>query len=587
MPAHSKPQQRRNAENDATPQRPAAPSIFSPAPALSSSIYQPAAASTTEAPASEQAAGAAPAGLNFHIGSIAIGPPAGVIQPKLMDGAAWVPGYAPEPAGPTNQTGLPDTLKHNTEQLGGVSLDDVRVHYGSDQPAQIDAAAYTQGSQIHVGPGQEQHLAHEAWHVVQQKQGRVQPTGEIGGQALNNDRGLEQEADQMGAQAATAAPSAAAAPPSQASAAPGVIQGVFNVTRKVFASQEDVEDWQDNIVAKIPKKFRGKISEDELIDHLKGWAAQPGDSVYFKNYDDLVRKAIEEIRRGQAAGLPEVAPQNIRTGAAQRYDSSRLGAAEKVSKLKDLRRIPSLESVLDDDIADFRNTDKMARIKHRENDIEYSIGYGGNLMLGGVPEHTYRELLDLAKTNSGYDDKRLAQTLLRALSGEDQVISALPAGARPYVTKIVGLFQGPEFRRAAMNLPAVMGALNKVISSGGDIFTTLYQDALFVIGEGEASAEGGSMRSQYHRRQVKEDDANFQSTAANEFDNLMTLADANGIDTTDDEAVKTFLRAVTKTGMQGLRQQFRVNGKDLGRSAAPDDVDMADASNDDEAMDED
>jgi hypothetical protein len=24
---------------------------------------------------------------------------------------------------------------------------------------------------IHIGPGQEKHLAHEAWHTVQQKQG--------------------------------------------------------------------------------------------------------------------------------------------------------------------------------------------------------------------------------------------------------------------------------------------------------------------------------------------------------------------------------------------------------------------------------
>lgn len=28
-----------------------------------------------------------------------------------------------------------------------------------------------EGAEIHVGPGQEQHLAHEAWHVTQQKAG--------------------------------------------------------------------------------------------------------------------------------------------------------------------------------------------------------------------------------------------------------------------------------------------------------------------------------------------------------------------------------------------------------------------------------
>jgi hypothetical protein len=53
-----------------------------------------------------------------------------------------------------------------------------------------------------VGPGQEEHLAHVAWHVVQQAQGRVQPTHQMkSGVPVNDDRGLEQEADQMGARA--------------------------------------------------------------------------------------------------------------------------------------------------------------------------------------------------------------------------------------------------------------------------------------------------------------------------------------------------------------------------------------------------
>lgn len=34
---------------------------------------------------------------------------------------------------------------------------------------------YEQGTDIHVGPGQEQHLPHEAWHEVSQRQGRVRP----------------------------------------------------------------------------------------------------------------------------------------------------------------------------------------------------------------------------------------------------------------------------------------------------------------------------------------------------------------------------------------------------------------------------
>src|SRR5690554_3825496 len=75
-----------------------------------------------------------------------------------------------------NKSGLPDNLKSGIENLSGYGMDDVKVHYNSSQPAQLNALAYAQGTDIHVAPGQERHLPHEAWHVVQQKQGRVRPT---------------------------------------------------------------------------------------------------------------------------------------------------------------------------------------------------------------------------------------------------------------------------------------------------------------------------------------------------------------------------------------------------------------------------
>ncbi|GAA0873876.1 hypothetical protein GCM10009118_02840 [Wandonia haliotis] len=101
-----------------------------------------------------------------------------------------------------NNTGLPDNLKSGIENLSGYSMDDVKVHYNSSQPATLQAHAYAQGTDIHVAPGQEKHLAHEAWHVVQQKQGRVKPTMQMKGTVpVNDDAGLEKEADVMGAKA--------------------------------------------------------------------------------------------------------------------------------------------------------------------------------------------------------------------------------------------------------------------------------------------------------------------------------------------------------------------------------------------------
>ncbi|MBE9006505.1 DUF4157 domain-containing protein [Fortiea sp. LEGE XX443] len=115
------------------------------------------------------------------------------VQPKLA-----LQTKAEDTSVKTNVTGLPDNLKTGIENLSGYSLDDVRVHYNSPKPAQLQALAYAQGTDIHVAPGQEEHLPHEAWHVVQQMQGRVKPTMQMMELQINNNEALETEADVMG-----------------------------------------------------------------------------------------------------------------------------------------------------------------------------------------------------------------------------------------------------------------------------------------------------------------------------------------------------------------------------------------------------
>jgi hypothetical protein len=109
-------------------------------------------------------------------------------------------------------TGLPDALKAGVEALSGIPMDGVRVHYRSAEPAQLQAHAFTRGADIHIAPGQERHLPHEAWHVVQQRQGRVKPTMQLkGGVPVNDDKGLESEADAMGEAALRNVPGVGAA----------------------------------------------------------------------------------------------------------------------------------------------------------------------------------------------------------------------------------------------------------------------------------------------------------------------------------------------------------------------------------------
>ncbi len=156
------------------------PSTFVPAPSVAEH----------DAPAQQ---GQASVGSGYSLADLSIHAPAPQPTAMQLQKSERVDSQEQAESAPTgqqeNQTGLPDALKAGVEQLSGYSLDSIRVHYNSSRPAEVQALAYTQGTEIHVGPGQEQHLPHEAWHVVQQMQGRVQPTMQMKGAAINDERG--------------------------------------------------------------------------------------------------------------------------------------------------------------------------------------------------------------------------------------------------------------------------------------------------------------------------------------------------------------------------------------------------------------
>ncbi len=138
------------------------------------------------------------------------------------------------------RTGLPAGLRAGVERLSGQSLGHVRVHRNSAKPAQLGAHAFAQGGDIHLAPGQERFLPHEAWHAAQQAQGRVRPTARAGDIAVNDDPALEREADRMGA----AALHPAAGPP----AGPG-------------RGPERARTLQRRVIIKAPPRDYGNLPE--------------------------------------------------------------------------------------------------------------------------------------------------------------------------------------------------------------------------------------------------------------------------------------------------------------------------------------
>lgn len=134
--------------------------------------------------------------------------------------AALVPLGQPDRGLPAAER-LPATLGRGVERMAGVAMSDVRVYRNSPRPAEVAAHAFAQGRDIHLAPGEERHLPHEAWHAAQQKQGRVRPTGSAGGAAVNDDARLEREADQMGARALSPGMAGPGTPPMGSTQADG------------------------------------------------------------------------------------------------------------------------------------------------------------------------------------------------------------------------------------------------------------------------------------------------------------------------------------------------------------------------------
>jgi Domain of unknown function (DUF4157) len=201
-----------------------------------------------------------------------------------------------QPAPSPNRTGLPDQLKAGVESLSGLSMDEVKVHYNSPKPAQLNALAYAQGTDIHVAPGQEKHLPHEAWHVAQQSQGRVRPTTQTKGVNINDDSSLEREADVMGAKAVTVKAAGSRTLAAEVNhVKPAQLRGVGNQTSLASFAPSG---------AKVVQLHKGKNELDETEDEM----------IIYKVIKKGTDKVVYVGQTEQSVGIDKRFDQHLKSG---------------------------------------------------------------------------------------------------------------------------------------------------------------------------------------------------------------------------------------------------------------------------------
>ncbi|MES2355479.1 MAG: DUF4157 domain-containing protein [Pseudomonadota bacterium] len=269
-----------------------------------------------------------------------------------------------------NKTGLPDNLKSGIENLSGISMNDVKVHYNSAKPAQLQAHAYAQGANIHLASGQEKHLPHEAWHVVQQKQGRVKATTQLkSGVNINDDRGLEKEADVMGENALQAG-----RPDIQDSSVQLQRMHALDAPAQLCASVFQLEITDSGIKEQVRAEFNeseaspdvlNKLLEDAFKDTNTFEEAVHQIKYALKKHDEAASSALStESSAVGSSTRPEIDIDSIRPKFQSSVPKTTATEAQVFAKWRGLQGTQGFYSAL-------RKSLKIARdTKHKKKDAE-------------------------------------------------------------------------------------------------------------------------------------------------------------------------------------------------------------------------
>lgn len=292
-----------------------------------------------------------------------------------------------------NATGMPDGLKSGVEALSGFDMSGVRVHRNSSAPSAVGALAFAQGTQIHLGPGQEKHLPHEAWHVVQQAQGRVRPTTNAAGVDINDSPALEAEADVMGKRAANSG-AQGTEHPAQLKPVPG--RGVVQRARgdyktlwdkdpslaKLLIRQSTVGNYWDRATAFEQSLGAGLFSStiahegaDALIDALEALigSTRQANEVFGSNPDGQQAGAIPSAKVAEARAQGNLREKMYMVYTAIRSGTVALRLAQKEGATLPTRKVGKHGIALDTYALTNRHLKRRDSVSGQKRDVNEDI----------------------------------------------------------------------------------------------------------------------------------------------------------------------------------------------------------------------
>ncbi|MEA3018021.1 MAG: hypothetical protein QOI38_2743, partial [Sphingomonadales bacterium] len=265
------------------------------------------------------------------------------------------------------------------------------------------------------------HLPHEAWHVVQQKQGKVKPTLHLGSRPVNDEPVLESEADHMGARAtAFVGPAASLRAPSTGSS---LIQRVLKVGSEVY----DVPLFSHNRMGRVREiltMIKSALKAHSLELSVKGHQlisdlCKEPKTTEFENLPALVKWTADQNLTYQKMNINAPGPKTLGKrpafkgepnqlaygkdfgGGARRHviSSSTLGEAIEASPAKD----EEVKAFLDRHNAGVGNASQLAARVAAWHLVHNHVG---NLWVGPAPINTaigfvrgpLQQVIDLLKS---------------------------------------------------------------------------------------------------------------------------------------------------------------------------------------------